>query len=107
MESFKSCQHLRIITVKGVIANGDYIFDKDKVTVRLKDGYLNDFVDEDGNILPAVESEDGSHVEHWRNGVLHCENEPAVKDVLEGIEEWWVNGRQVLPENGGNDYERK
>lgn len=93
MESFKKYQNLRIVTEEGKIADGDYILSD--VTIRIKDGYLNDSVDEEGKPLAAVETHDGNHEEHWKNGVLHCEYEPAVKDVADGVEEWWLEGRKV------------
>lgn len=95
MKSFKSYQHLRLITSEGMIANGDYILEG--ITIRTKQGYLCDSLDEEKNILPAVETHDGSHIEHWKDGELHCENAPAVIDILENYEEWWLNGRHVLP----------
>lgn len=93
MESFKKYQHLRIMTEEMEIADGDYILDG--ITVRCMKGYLNDSLDEDGKILPAVETHDGNHVEHWKKGVLHCEDGPAVIDVRDDVEEWWLEGRRV------------
>lgn len=49
----------------------------------------------DGSLLPAISTADSSHIEHWKNGVLHCEKEPAVIDSIDGYEEWWFNGKQV------------
>lgn len=94
MKSFKAYQHRRILTAENEIADGDFIIDGD-MTVRIKDGYLNDALDEEGKLLPAIETADGSHTEHWQNGVLHCESEPAVIDNVDGYEEWWLNGKQV------------
>jgi len=79
-----------------MIANGDYILDG--ITIRAKNGYLCDLLDEEGHLLPAVETHDGNHMEHWKDGELHCQNAPAVIDILDGYEEWWSNGRQVLPQ---------
>ena len=93
MQSFRKFQNLRIIDEDGQIANGDYIL-KD-ITIRTRNGYLNDPMGEEGKPLPAVETHDGNHEEHWKEGVLHCEYEPAVKDVLDGVEEWWLEGRKV------------
>ncbi|MCQ2087741.1 MAG: hypothetical protein MJZ37_06750 [Bacilli bacterium] len=95
MESLESYQHLRLVTSEGMIANGDYILDDG--VIRTKQGYLCDSLDEENNILPAVESNDGHHIEHWKDGELHCEKEPAVIDVLENKEEWWLHGSRVLP----------
>lgn len=79
------------------IADGDFIIENE-LSVRISNGLLNDIVDEDGNVLPAIETSDGSHVEHWHNGLLHCENGPAVIDIIDDYEEWWNQGRRVLPE---------
>ena len=94
MKSFKSYQHQRILLSDKTIANGDYIVDGE-VTVRIKNGYLNDAEDEQGNLLPAIETADATHIEHWKDGVLHCEKEPAIIDNVDGYEEWWLNGKQV------------
>ncbi len=93
MKSFKSYQHLRILTTQGTIADGDYILDG--ITVRITKGFLNDVKDKEGNILPAVETHDGNHVEHWKNGVLHSEDSPAVVDNEDNYEEWYLNGTKV------------
>lgn len=94
MRSFKSYQHQRILLSDRTIADGDFIIESE-ITVRIKNGYLNDAVGEDGSVLPAISTADGSHIEHWKDGVLHCENEPAVIDSLDGYEEWWLNGRRI------------
>lgn len=94
MKSFKSYQHRRILLKEGEIANGDYIIDGE-MTIRIKNGYLNDAEDEGGKLLPAIATADGSHIEHWKDGVLHSEREPAVIDNIDNYEEWWLNGRQV------------
>lgn len=94
MKNFKSYQHRRILLKEGEIANGDYIIDGE-MTIRIKNGYLNDVLDENGSLLPAISTSDGSHIEHWRDGVLHCEKEPAVIDNIDNYEEWWLNGKQV------------
>ena len=85
---------------EGEIANGDIIID-DGMTIRCKNGYLNDAVDETGDPLPAIMSADATHVEHWKDGVLHCEDGPAVIDNVDGYEEWWLNGKQVTPQSQG------
>ncbi|MCR5252576.1 MAG: hypothetical protein K6C98_02550 [Treponema sp.] len=97
MKSFKSYQHQRILLSDKTIANGDYIIDEE-ITVRIKDGFLNDVEGDDGSLLPAIATADGSHIEHWKEGVLHCENEPAVIDNIDNYEEWWLDGKQVLPQ---------
>lgn len=98
MKSFKSYQHQRVLLSDNLIANGDYIVEGD-VTVRLKNGYLNDVEGENGEILPAISTADSTHIEHWKEGVLHCEKEPAVIDTIDNYEEWWLNGKQVPPQN--------
>ncbi|MDE5898987.1 MAG: hypothetical protein K2H09_06980 [Treponemataceae bacterium] len=102
MKSFRSYQHRRILLKEGEVADGDYIIDGG-MTVRVRDGYLSDAEDEDGKPLPAIAAEDGSHTEHWRNGVLHCEIGPAVIDIIDRYEEWWLNGRQVQPSQQEQD----
>ncbi len=97
MKNYSSYQYRVITTEEGGIANGDYIID-DKVTVRVKNGYLCDSTNEEGDILPAIETSDFTHIEHWKNGVLHCENEPAVIDLVDNYEEWWVNGKKIEKE---------
>lgn len=94
MNSFKNFQHRRFISKEGEILNGDFILEEG-LTIRFKNGYLNDAEDEEGNLLPALMTADSSHIEHWQNGVIHCEKEPAVIDAVDGYEEWWLNGRQV------------
>ena len=91
------------MTADAAVADGDYILDG--ITVRTKEGYLDDALDEDGKHLPAVETHDGNHVEHWKNGVLHCEDGPAVIDLLDGIEEWWLDGKLVQPVGGDSKAE--
>lgn len=96
MTDFKKHQYRRILTDDGTLADGDYIVDDDngvRYLIRCTDGFLNDCIDENGELLPAVESENGNHIEHWQKGVLHCEKEPALIDVIENIEEWYINGK--------------
>lgn len=95
MKSFRKFQNLRIITTEGIEANGDYILPD--ITVRVKNGYLNDTVDEEGKNLPAVESHDNTHIEHWKDGVLHFEEAPAIVDNLDNYEEWWLDGVRIFP----------
>ena len=99
MKSFKRYQYRRVPTEEGLPANGDYIYPD--ITIRFKDGYLNDSVDEEKQVLPAIETHNGSHIEHWKNGVLHCLKEPAIKDINDNYEEWYQEGKPVPP--GGNN----
>ncbi|MFC2330935.1 MAG: hypothetical protein ACFNKL_07730 [Treponema sp.] len=87
-------QHQKILLSDNSIANGDYVIDGE-ITIRIKNGYLNDVEGDDGSLLPAISTADSSHIEHWKNGVLHCEKGPAVIDSIDGYEEWWFNGKQV------------
>ena len=98
MKSFKSYQHQRILLSDNSIANGDFIIDGE-VTVRVKNGYLNDVPGDDGTLLPAIATADSTHIEHWKDGVLHCETEPAIIDSIDNYEEWWLNGKQVPPQS--------
>lgn len=95
MKSFKSYQHQKIILSDNTIANGDYQIDN--ITIRIENGYLNDVIGEDGEILPAIATSDSTHIEHWKNGVLHSDKEPAVIDRVDNYEEWWVEGTQIQP----------
>jgi len=95
MKTFKHYQHQRILLTDMSIANGDYILNEGEITVRIKNGYLNDTIDEDGSLLPAIATSDGSHIEHWKEGVLHCEKEPAVIDSIDNYEEWWLDGKKI------------
>lgn len=94
MKNFSNYQYRKIITEEGRIAEGDYIIEE-KIIVRIKNGYLNDITDEEGKILPAIEATDSTHIEHWKNGLLHCEFEPAVIDLVDGYEEWWKEGHLI------------
>ncbi len=91
MDSFKAYQGLVLITKEGDIANG--VYNRHGVIIRIRNGYLCDDVTDDGEIHPAIESSDGSHIEHWKNGILHCEDGPAVIDVIDDYEEWWEDGK--------------
>lgn len=95
MKDFRNFQNVRIIIEDGTIANGDYILEG--VTIRCRNGYLNDNVDETGNLQPAIETHDGGHIEHWRNGCLHCESEPAIVDVHDKYEAWFFEGNEISP----------
>lgn len=99
MKNFRKYQNRPIITAQGDIADGSFLID-DELTIRCKDGLLNDDIDpETGASLPAIELADGTHIEHWKNGLLHCEKEPAVIDLVDMYEEWWHNGVQVMPQD--------
>ncbi len=97
MKDFRSYQNVRIITEEGTIADGDYILDD--VIIRCKNGKLNDNTDENGELLPAIETRDGNHLEHWKNGVLHCDNAPAVVDNIDNYEYWFLNGQEIKPKS--------
>jgi hypothetical protein len=96
MKTFSDYQHRRILdSENGRIADGDYV--KDDLIIRVKDGFLNDVKDEDGNLLPAIQYHDMTHYEHWKNGVLHNDIGPAVVDVTpqDAREEWWLEGKKL------------
>ena len=105
MKSFKSYQQKRILMSDGTIANGDFILD-DGLTIRVKDGFLNDVADPDGYLLPAISTADATHIEHWRMGVLHCESEPAIVDAIDNYEEWWIDGKESLPKESSGTKEK-
>lgn len=95
MEAFTKYQHMRIITKEGTIANGDYTLTEEGITLHIKDGLLNDILNIDGQPEPALFTNDFTHIEHWKNGVLHCDYEPAVIDTVDGYELWFSNGIQI------------
>ena len=98
MNTFKAYQNRPILDKQGNICNGSYIIDEE-MTIRVKDGFLNDDIDPDTNdFLPAIELANGTHYEHWKDGLLHCDNGPAVVDLLDNYQEWWQNGKQVPPQ---------
>jgi len=59
------------------------------IILRWKDGLLHD----DGN-LPAVEFQD-AHIEHYRNGLLHAENHPAIIADYGTQCERYLDGKQI------------
>ena len=96
MDSLKNHQNFRLTIMDGgklVLADGDCIMGN--MVYRFKKGLLNDVVDKEGNVYPAVESRDGNHIEHWKEGVLHCENSPAIVDNIDNYEEWYFEGNKV------------
>ena len=95
MKDFSNYQNVRIITEEGTLANGDYILDD--VIIRCKNGLLHDSTDEVGELLAAIETRDGNHLEHWKNGVLHCDNAPAVVDNVDNYKKWYIEGMECIP----------
>lgn len=95
MKDFRNFQKVRIITEEGTIANGDYIMDD--IIIRCKNGLLSDNYDENGNVLAAIETRDGNHLEHWKDGLLHCDTSPAVVDNTDNYELWFLNGVECPP----------
>jgi hypothetical protein len=68
------------------------------VILRWRDGKLND----DGE-LPAVEFQD-THIEHYRNGLLHNENKdgngkmrPAIVSAYGSRTAFYIDGKPVFP----------
>lgn len=104
MKDFRELQLVRIITKEGTIAKGDYL--DEEVIIRCDErGFLNDSIDEDGQILPAIETRDGNHREFWTHGLLNCPTGkdglylPAVVDNIDNYELWFVNGKEYPPMN--------
>lgn len=95
MNDFRKYYLVRILNEYGELADGEYIMDN--MIVRIKDGFLNDAADENGDTLPAIELHDGSHIEHWKEGALHCTDGPAVIDSEDGYESWFLNGIECPP----------
>ena len=78
----------------------DRSFTKDVMEDDLKQAIVESILVFTGRIrmrscIEGIETHDGNHVEHWKNGVLHYEDGPAVIDVRDGVEEWWLDGKQV------------
>ena len=101
MESFKKYQYRRCITEEGELCEGSLTFEnenKETWTLRFHKGFLSNALEtqDDGKdvLHPAVEKSDGSHVEFWENGELHRENEPAIIDLNENVEEWYEHGEK-------------
>ena len=99
MKSFKDYNGKVVIMENGALASGTYFINE--CMMRFKKGLLNNEVDDEGNVLPAIEKNDGTHVEYWEDGKLHREKEPAVIDLLDNIEEWWLKGHKVTAEQAG------
>lgn len=100
MKTMKDYNGRVVILENGDLADGTY-FVEDWI-LRYKDGLLNNEKGENGEVLPAVEKTDGTHYEYFENGKLHRENEPAIIDLLDDVEEWWLNGNQVRSPSGRN-----
>lgn len=93
---FKNFINQKVILESGEIANGFYI--TSSYSLHFINGFLSDKYNKSGKLVsPAVYSTDNKHFEHWKNGVFHFEEGPAVIDGLEHYEEWWINGKQVKP----------
>lgn len=103
MRTFKYYQHRKVLTPENEIGDGDYIVGGGTMTIRLSNGLLSDVICQNRSILSAIETIDLSHIEHWRNGVLHCDNGAAVIDTREGYEEYWLNGKEVNKEEVVNE----
>lgn len=94
MKTFSEYQNQKLLNKDGKIWTGNFLDEQGLFIIRVKDSLLNDEIDENGNILPALQTTDGTHIEHWQNGVLHADNIPAVVDTLDNREEWWMHGRK-------------
>ncbi|MCR4939031.1 MAG: hypothetical protein K5930_02840 [Treponemataceae bacterium] len=92
MRSFKDYNGRVVIMGNGELANGTYPLEG--CYFRFKNGLLNNELKDDGKVLPAIESKDGTHVEFYENGKLHRKDGPAIIDLLDNIEEWWFEGHR-------------
>ncbi len=94
MKDYKEFQKVPLLNSDGSVADGTY-HDGENVILKINYGYLNDEVTEDGTVIPAVTIDGACHIEHWQNGLLHCETEPAIIDNIDNYEEWWYRGKLV------------
>lgn len=93
---FKKYVNQKVILKDGKPANGIYIISS--FILNFEKGYLSDQQTQHGKILkPAVYSSDNKYTEHWKDGILHCENGPAIINGFKHYEEWWLNGKQIKP----------
>lgn len=93
---FQKYVNYKVILKEGKPANG--IFTIAGYILNFEKGYLSDQKTQSGKIIkPAVYSSDNKYTEHWKDGVLHCENGPAVINGFKHYEEWWINGKQIEP----------
>lgn len=93
---FKKFENHKVMLKDGKTANGIYIISS--YILNFENGYLSDQCTQSGKILkPAVYSSDNKYTEHWKNGVLHYDNGPAVSDGFKHYDEWWINGKQIEP----------
>lgn len=93
---YENYTNTKVLLKNGKPANG--IYADCGYILHLKDGYLSDQFTLSGKFLkPAVYSSDLKHTEHWKDGVFHCENGPAIIDGLKNYEEWWIEGKQIEP----------
>jgi hypothetical protein len=72
--------------------------------VRVKDGFLSNRLDSNGELLPAVETANG-HTEWWEAGLLHRRDGPAVFSDGGAWQEWWEEGRLLRIEEAQEDAE--
>lgn len=95
---FKEYVNYKFTLKDGKPANGIHIISN--YFLNFENGYLSDQQNQYGKILkPAVYSTSNKYTEHWKDGVLHCDNGPAVINGLKHYEEWWNNGKQIKPRN--------
>ena len=98
MKTMKEYNGRITILEDGSLADGTYFIDD--WILRYKDGLLNNEKGENGEVLPAVEKTDGNHYEYFENGKLSRKDAPAIIDLLEDHEEWWLDGNQVRSPSG-------
>ena len=103
-KTFELYQKQQIFLSDGTLANGTYSIDGG-FTIRVKNGYLTDGIDEDGNNLPAIYADDGSHIEHWEDGLLHCMGDNAVIDKAVPFTEFWLYGKLIIRNTFGKTFD--
>jgi hypothetical protein len=76
---------------------------KSHLIQRFIDGFLDgDTFTGSGKLLVKPAYEEGGHLEYWRNGLLHRDNnQPAVISRNGKIKEWWFNGVFIGNEKEG------
>lgn len=87
-------QNQIFLDADGNLADGERYFDG-TVFVFYK-GLL------DGQGMPGIHCED-SHIEFWKDGVLHRGDGPAVFANYHTVEEWWLHGKRVFPEEPNSE----
>ena len=109
MKTFKAYQYQRFYDDEKNLLNGSFVNttdddDPEQIMAHFRDGYLDDgYIEKYEEVIPALQC--GSHYEHWKRGVLHCDGEPAVVDQEDDYQEWWTNGKKIKREKLGGGEE--